>query len=514
MNRLLTLLVIGLAFLLLAPPAEAFCGFYVAQADSSLYNQASQVAIARHGNHTVLTMANDYQGDVSEFALVVPVPTVIEPEQVQIADPAILQRLDRFSAPRLVYYPETIAPCSELQYLLWPYTLASGGIAQLESRRDQAASALGVTVESRFSRGEYDILVLSAEESDGLETWLRQNGYRLPEGASQVLKPYIRQGMKFFVARVNLAEFDRLGYQTLRPLQIDYESRRFMLPIRLGMVNADGEQDLIVYLLSSRGRAETTNYRMLEIPTDQPLPGFVADDFGSVYPAIFQHAHQQAGGNVAFLEYAWDMSWCDPCAADPLSRDELEQAGVSWLDSQGGPPNVYLTRLHVRYRRDTFPEDLVFQETGNRRNFQGRYVIKRRTVEDKPAGNCLQDTLEHLRQEWEWRQTQDAEATADDFSTFLRNYLLNDSGLEDANQWSGRTYPTFDADTDPLRYLKQLTVNVYQQSNQRFLETLEQEAQTLADLTGWELDTIRQRMATSSQPLPAAWRLRYRDLEE
>jgi len=218
MNRLLTLLVIGLAFLLLAPPAEAFCGFYVAQADSSLYNQASQVAIARHGNHTVLTMANDYQGDVSEFALVVPVPTVIEPEQVQIADPAILQRLDRFSAPRLVYYPETIAPCSELQYLLWPYTLASGGIAQLESRRDQAASALGVTVESRFSRGEYDILVLSAEESDGLETWLRQNGYRLPEGASQVLKPYIRQGMKFFVARVNLAEFDRLGYQTLRPL--------------------------------------------------------------------------------------------------------------------------------------------------------------------------------------------------------------------------------------------------------------------------------------------------------
>ncbi|ASC73048.1 uncharacterized protein XM38_040100 [Halomicronema hongdechloris C2206] len=426
MNRLLTILLIGLAFLLLAPPAEAFCGFYVAQADSSLYNQASQVAIAHHHHHTTLTMANDYQGDVSEFALVVPVPTVIAPEQVQIADPAIMQRLDSFSAPRLVYYPETIAPCSELQHLLWPYTLASGGIAQLESRRDQAASALGVTVESRFTLGEYDILVLSAEASDGLETWLRQNDYRLPQGVSQVLKPYIRQGMKFFVARVNLAEFDRLGYQILRPLQINYESPRFMLPIRLGMVNADGEQDLIVYLLSSRGRAETTNYRLLEIPTDDTLPGFVADDFGAVYPTIFRHAHQRAGGNVAFLEYAWDMSWCDPCAADPLSRDELEQAGVSWLDHQGGPPNVYLTRLHVRYRRDTFPEDLVFQETGNRRNFQGRYVIKRRSVSDTDAGACLQQTLSHLRSDWQ--RTREADSTSNDFPTFLRHYLLNEAG--------------------------------------------------------------------------------------
>ncbi|WP_137455176.1 hypothetical protein [Halomicronema hongdechloris] len=86
--------------------------------------------------------------------------------------------------------------------------------------------------------------------------------------------------------------------------------------------------------------------------------------------------------------------------------------------------------------------------------------------------------------------------------------------MDDANRWSGRVYPSFDADADPLTYLKQLTIDVYRQSNQRFLEALQQEARTLADLTGWDLDQVRQRMATSSQPLPAAWRLRYRDLEE
>jgi hypothetical protein len=74
------------------------------------------------------------------------------------------------------------------------------------------------------------------------------------------------------------------------------------------------------------------------------------------------------------------MSWCDPCAADPLSPDEMRAAGVFWLgeDAQrgrGGSP-VMLTRLHVRYTPDTFPEDLMFQETNDRGNFQARYVLR------------------------------------------------------------------------------------------------------------------------------------------
>jgi hypothetical protein len=34
-----------------------------------------------------------------------------------------------------------------------------------------------------------------------------------------------------------------------------------------------------------------------------------------------------------------------------------------------------LTRLHVRYDAQHFPEDLMFQETGDQQNFQGRYVL-------------------------------------------------------------------------------------------------------------------------------------------
>lgn len=36
--------------------AEAFCGFYVAKADGSLYNQSSKVVFVRDGRKSTITM--------------------------------------------------------------------------------------------------------------------------------------------------------------------------------------------------------------------------------------------------------------------------------------------------------------------------------------------------------------------------------------------------------------------------------------------------------------------------
>jgi hypothetical protein len=353
----------------------AFCGFYVAKADTKLYNKASQVVLARDGNRTILTMANDYQGDVKDFALVVPVPVVLLPEQVRVGDPSIIKRLDDFSAPRLVEYFDP-DPCA-VSESTGNISLGSGGSLSITTGSISANSSadLGVTVEARFSVDEYDVLILSAKESNGLETWLKQNGYQLPQGASRLLQPYIRQNMKFFVAKINLEEFQQTGSQFLRPLMIAYESSFFMLPIRLGMINATTEQDLIVYVLSPKGQAEITNYRTVNVPSDAELPVFVKDEFADFYKTMFQTAYSREGKNVAFLEYAWDMKSCDPCAAEPLTQEELVKAGVFWL-IPSTPNNVFITRLHIRYTRDKFPEDLMFQETSNRQNFQGRYVLR------------------------------------------------------------------------------------------------------------------------------------------
>jgi hypothetical protein len=358
-------------------PAWAFCGFYVGGANAQLFNKASQVIIARQDEKTVLTMANDFQGSVKDFALVVPVPVAIKKEQVNIGDPEIIKKLDTFSQPRLVEYFDR-NPCQRILRRRTPNAPTTTNSAIREEAESARAAALGVTIEDRFQTGEYTILILSAKDSNGLETWLRGSGYQLPRGASEVLRPYIRQEMKFFVAKVNLAEFNKTGSAFLRPLQIAYKSPKFMLPIRLGMLNAQGDQDLVVYLLSPKGRMEITNYRMVEVPTGQNIPEYIKKDFGKFYTAAFQKAYERANKKVAFLEYAWDVSNCDPCTTQPPSREELKKAGVFWQaneDREASGQSTHITRLHLRYNRSTFPEDLVFQETSNRENFQGRYVM-------------------------------------------------------------------------------------------------------------------------------------------
>jgi hypothetical protein len=418
MKRLLTCASWALLALLPARTASAFCGFYVAKADSKLFNKASRVALVRDENRTVLTMANDYRGDPKEFALVVPVPTFIERGQIHVADPAVLDHLDAYSAPRLVeYFDED--PCQRRVFEEKMARMAAP-MAAAPSNRD-AQRSRGVTVEARYTVGEYDILILSAKESSGLEAWLQENGYRVPAGASRVLASYVRQGNRFFVAKVNLAQQSRLGFSYLRPLQVAFESPKFMLPIRLGTVNADGPQELFVYALTRKGRVETANYRTVRLPTGMDIPVYVKDRFPDFYRAMFGEQTRREDMRAVFLEYAWDMGWCDPCAAEPLSREELRQLGVFWLDEgpipmgrvrpfpvpNGGPVDVFLTRLHVRYDGERFPEDLVFQQTPDRTNFQGRYVLRHAWA--GPA-QCAEG--ERYRAEVEQRQEREATTLA------------------------------------------------------------------------------------------------------
>jgi hypothetical protein len=388
-----TLALLGALLILPACPARAFCGFYVGKADASLFNNASQVILVRDGNRTVVSMLSDYHGSLDEFAVVVPVPQVLKQGQIHVGERKIFDRIDSYSAPRLAEYYDP-DPCMRVLY-----APASAGMALSAARKeakDERNRVLGVAVEASYTVGEYDIVILSARESDGLETWLLENGYRIPKGASKALKPYIRQDMKFFVAKVNIKEQARTGLTYLRPLQFAYESEKFMLPLRLGMVNADGPQDLIAYVLTRHGRVETTNYRTVKLPANMDLPVNIRTDFAGFYRSMFERQAKAQDQRVVFTEYFWDMGWCDPCAADPLSPDELHAAGVFWVDDEdevdvGATPRagpnarwkrlmvgapVMVTRLHLRYTPQTFPEDLMFQETGDRENFQARYVLR------------------------------------------------------------------------------------------------------------------------------------------
>ncbi|NEP91467.1 MAG: DUF2330 domain-containing protein, partial [Okeania sp. SIO2C2] len=280
------------------------------------------------------------------------------------------------------------------------------------------------TIEAEYAVGEYDIQILSANQSNGLLTFLNQSGYRIPVDAVSVLNDYIRGGMKFFVARVNLARHQAgvAGGQGryLTPLQISMRSEKFMLPIRLGTVNARGDQELFIFAITRKGRVEGANYATVKIPADVNVPPFTEKLFGRFYQDMFAREKQMTPIPAMFLEYAWDLSWCDPCAANPPSVEDLQSLGVDWLtpqsrpgSSSGGlrpvpipqpipqngvvqpsivplpqplplpvfPPqpqaiDAFITRLHLRYNKVSFPQDLQFRVTDNRENFQGRFIIQ------------------------------------------------------------------------------------------------------------------------------------------
>lgn len=373
--------------------AAAFCGFYVSKADGTLKNKTSQVILVRDGNRNVITMYNDFKGNLKDFAMVVPVPVVLKKSDIKVVDQKIFQTLNEYSQPRLVEYFDQNPCAGDKERML------SGSVSGVQLNEvvvsgygSDRKKELGVRIEAKYLVGEYDILILSAKESTGLKTWLEENGYKIPAGADEVLEPYIKSGLKFFVVKVNEEEKKKLPGDFLRPIQISFTSPKFMLPIRLGMANSDGDQDMIVYAFTKKGRVESTNYRTVSLPTGKNVPLFVQDNFSNFYSNLFQHQWSKEGQAVVMLEYAWDVSpknyvKCDPCVATAPSTQDLVQAGVWWLnrnwndysdvngDEEDYSDNVYFTRLHIRYNRAHFPQDLAFQVTPNTENFQARYVI-------------------------------------------------------------------------------------------------------------------------------------------
>lgn len=383
---LLTLLALPLAF----TQVNAMCGCMfgppppqiVAQNQSvaKLYNKSSQVVLVRDGKKTTITMSNDVYGDVKDFAMVIPVPAVLRRDQIRTVDMNLINQLEQQTGPRLISVTD-VDPCQT-----WGWEMES--VTDSKTTNAVAGSADGtrpqstqstVKVEARYAVGEYDILILSAQESEGLMTWLKTNGYQVSESAREVLEPYIKSGLKFFVAKVNLDRKPEGPGNFLTPLQISFETDRFMLPIRLGMANADGDQDLTVYAFTRTGRVEPTNYRIAEMPSNLTVPTFVADDFGKFYGDMFTTAWKREGKNALLLEFAGTHF---PTNVGPIWQitnfNSFKDLGLDWIpdakSTQYFP--IFLTRMHVRYNRTTFPQDLAFQITPNNQPYQCTITVQ------------------------------------------------------------------------------------------------------------------------------------------
>jgi hypothetical protein len=401
-----------------AGDARAFCGFYVNGAGAKLYNNATIVVMMREGMRTVLSMQNNYQGPTEDFAMVVPVPVVLHEDNVKTLPREIFEHVDTLAAPRLVEYWER-DPCWEPpkeEEGDWLDRAAKGGA---EPPMPSGGEGHGVTIEAKFTVGEYEIVILSAKDALGLDTWLREQKYKIPEGAEPILRPYVEAGSKFFVAKVDVkkVKFEG-GMAMLSPLRFHYDTPDFTLPVRLGLMNSAGTQDLLVHILARGTRYEVANYPNVTIPTNLDVAETARDSFGAFYAALFDETLKR-NPRAVVTEYAWSASSCDPCPTPSLDPSEVATLGADVLFTPaepvppsgaapaaagpapgaapaapaGSPPAVapamkmatpppppsppsptapvppswamagefVLTRLHARYTKDALGEDLVFR---------------------------------------------------------------------------------------------------------------------------------------------------------
>ncbi len=348
---------------------RSFCGFFVAKVDAEMFNNRSQVAIAHQDNQTTYSLAFDYKGEPEEFALILPVPVVLKKQDVRVISPKLFQRLDDFTAPRLVDY----------DYFNSNPALRGGGARGGFPREN-------VRVIESFTVGEYDIVILSATESNSLESWLRENQYKIPRGAAKYLQPYINQKLFFFVVRVNLEAQEQLGFQNLRPLQFTVKNYpQIMLPFQLGKINSEDNQNIIVYFLSDTGRAEVSNYDNVMIPSNFDVPQTVESKFGEFYRELFISTIQATNKETVVIEYAWDTGSCDPCNTTPLNSQELNELGMN-------QEQAFITRLHLQYTKNTYNQDLEFTITSDQTFYQGRYILL--PIDYNEGSNYFDDKVE------------------------------------------------------------------------------------------------------------------------
>ena len=388
--------------------ADAFCGSYVSGGDAELFNNATQVVMMRDEQTTVMSMQNNYEGPAEDFAMIVPTPVVLQKKNVKTLDEKIFGKIDRLTAPRLVEYWEK-DPCQTDEY-------AHRAPASADDSGSTANEEDGsVKVEAQFAVGEYQVSVLSSNESAALEGWLHEHGYNIPQGAAPYLDPYIQQGSKFFVAKgeVEKVTFTDSGQAVLSPLRFNYESSQFKLPIRLGLINSKGKQDLIVNILAQDQRYEVANYPNATIPTNIEVVDGVREKFPTFYRALFAETlrqNEREGQTPVVTEYAWNAGTCDPCPGPALTGSDIATLGGDVINQKaessgtvrrpGYRSGWVITRLHARYGTDEIGKDLIFEKAdpivggrerydedgklergakpGSVNNFQGRYIIRHR----------------------------------------------------------------------------------------------------------------------------------------
>jgi MYXO-CTERM domain-containing protein len=321
---------------------------------------------------------NDVIGGDTGFVMLLPVPEILGPEDVHVVDPANIERLRGYSNPREVRYecedfqPYYSNPCENGR----DYDTAGSSDGGGGDWGD--TGGLGVDVEAEFIVGEYEIVILSAEDSTGLLTWLDREGYGVTPDTGAMLQEYIAAGSYFFAAKV--VEGAVGPTDQLSPLQFRYSAEVWSLPIRIGTASSQGIQDLFIYAITPfyDGSTSISNYPELTVEDECMRQEGAELSFGDFWGQTFTDTYEAQSSGAWIKEYAFGNGHCDPCEGEPPDEQTLANLGFTAEDAGY---DFMFTRLHMRYTPAQATQDLTLYPTGIVDPEQIRYIEYQQELE-------------------------------------------------------------------------------------------------------------------------------------
>lgn len=348
-------------FCMLRPPmpATSTSAQAGAQLDPS-YNPASAVVLVRDGRRTVLTIEAAYEGPAVELSMVVPIPSSIDRSAVRTITGTAFRRLDARTAPRVRHvWPNCRPRRSPMRASATAEGFGSGS-GRSESAGVPTPEELGIEIQDEWPVAEYDVTLLGAQESTGLLTFLRQRGLELPERASAMLRGYIETNHRFVLLRADPSRAQRLGdAMMLSPIQIEYDSDQLVVPVRLGTLNSPGEQEVLLYVLSTDGRYVVSNRPNVDAPTDLRMRPSARGSMAELYNSISDEVFRRTPG-AAITEYAHNVGRHVRMSDVTPFGVGAAPAGERRTRDPGDSRRWTVTRMRHRYGTD-LRDDLVLQ---------------------------------------------------------------------------------------------------------------------------------------------------------
>ena len=305
---------------MLSARSASALGTLVSTADGGITNDVTYAVLLHDGTRAALTIANTYVGPRADFAMILPVPASVGPDDVKVPPGLVFQKLELLTSPRVVEYWEQ-DPCAATTA-----AAKTTGSMKVDPRLEVRATPMQVAAEVTFEAGPYEVTFIEPKSGAELETWLMKNKYRAPVGARTVFEPYIRDKQKFLVARLAWDKLNKPGAMVALPLlRVIFPAKDLHLPLRLSLMNTGPRHDFTLYVVG-RDRYEAANYSNAIIPTNLDVKPETRSAPDSFYATLFDAT---AGKGATWVtEYAWSPHSCQYCRAALATLDPDDIAAI------------------------------------------------------------------------------------------------------------------------------------------------------------------------------------------